>query len=224
LYSLEEFRLALEILQAPDSPATDRTWAFFVAQNQGFSGIATSEGHWSRAFTSVRGMARTCNSWRGRLKLLPWWRDRLSRVQIDCRDALVVIRYWDSPDTVFYCDPPYIHDTRVDRDVYCHEADNAHHRALVETLLTIQGQAVLSGYEHPIYEPLLAAGWQIHRIETVCYAAVKGRASGLQGKGAARRKVPRTEAVYRKVRDNRLFGEGVPVAEWIGKRILKVTR
>ena len=35
LYSLEEFRLSLKILQDPESMAADRAWAFFTAQNQG---------------------------------------------------------------------------------------------------------------------------------------------------------------------------------------------
>jgi len=209
LYSLEEFRLALEILGDPESAAADRAWAFFTAQNQGFSGEAKTPGQWSRAFTSKRNMADTANKWRGRLKLLPWWHERLSRVQLDCRDALEVVRYWDSPDTVFYLDPPYVHETRVlgNLNRYKHEADDAHHRDLVEVLLAIQGQAVLSAYEHPLYEPLLSAGWRLHRIETACYAVGKTRGSGLQGKGAVKREVPRTEAVYVNSKHSRgLFG------------------
>jgi DNA adenine methylase len=203
LYSLEEFRLALTILKDPDSSPADRAWAFFTAQNQGFSGCANTEGQWSRVFVSNRGMAGTCSRWRGRLKLLPWWHDRLSRVQIDCRDALEVIRYWDSPDTVFYLDPPYVAETRAkgSRKWYRHEVDEAHHRALVKVLSNLEGQAVLSAYEHAIYEPLLYAGWELRRIETSCHAAGRTRASGLQGTGAAMRKVPRTEALYRKVRN-----------------------
>jgi DNA adenine methylase len=209
LYSLEEFRLALEILQDSESTAADRAWAFFVTQNQGFGGLAKSEGNWGRVFVSDRNMAGTTNKWRGRLKLLPWWHERLSRVQLDCRDALEIVRYWDSPDTVFYLDPPYVHETRVlgRCNVYQHEVDDAHHRDLVGVLLAIQGQAVLSAYEHPLYEPLLSAGWRLHRIETACHAAGRTRGSGLQGKGAAKREVPRTEAVYVNSKPSRgLFG------------------
>ena len=212
LYSLEEFRLSLKILQDSESTAADRAWAFFTAQNQGFSGVAKSAGDWSRAFVSDRNMAGTTNKWRGRLKLLPWWHERLSRVQLDCRDALEIVRYWDSPDTVFYLDPPYVHETRVlgRCNVYQHEVDDAHHRDLVGVLLAIQGQAVLSAYEHPLYEPLLSAGWRLHRIETACHAAGRTRGSGLQGKGAVKREVPRTEAVYVNSKPSRgLFAGGI---------------
>jgi len=38
------------------------------------------------------------------------------------------------------------------------------------------------------------------RFDTACHAAGKGRNSGLQGAGAAKAKVPRTEAVWRNPR------------------------
>ncbi len=47
------------------------------------------------------------------------------------------------------------------------------------------GKAVLSGYAHPLYAPLEAAGW--HRIDwqTACHAAARTRATGILGEGAA---------------------------------------
>jgi DNA adenine methylase len=54
-----------------------------------------------------------------RLSMLDAWRWRLMTVQIDCRDALEVIRYWDSPDTLFYVDPPYVSETRKDFERLC---------------------------------------------------------------------------------------------------------
>lgn len=202
LYSFAEFQKARRC--ESDDPI-DRAWAFFVRQNQGFSGKCTCDGDWGRVFTEKRGMADTACNWRGRIKLLSDWHNRLSRVQLDSRDALDVIRYWDSPDTVFYLDPPYIHDTRAKGKLkeYKHECDDDHHRALVDTLLNIQGQAMLSGYAHPIYESLESAGWRRLDFETACHAAGKGRNSGLQGAGAAMAKVPRTETVWIKQSDNR---------------------
>jgi DNA adenine methylase len=122
------------------------------------------------------------------------------RVQIDCRDALDVLRYWDNPRAVFYCDPPYIIETRVNCDEYVSEPDAAFHRQLVEVLLSLQGACVLSGYEHPVYQPLVEAGWMLTRFKTTCHAAGKTRSSGLQGNGSALKKVPRVECVWRNPR------------------------
>lgn len=78
--------------------------------------------------------------------------------------------------------------------------DHDHHVALVETILACQGAVVLSGYDHPVYQPLVDAGWEVTRFETACHAVGKTRGSGLQGKGAVKAKAPRTEVVWRNPR------------------------
>lgn len=197
-YARAEFRRALDMEDQPGLSDVDRAWAFFVRQNQGFGGVARTDGGWGRVFVSRRGMAEATNGWRGRLALLAVWHERLSRVQIDSTDAMKCIRYWDSPETVFYLDPPYVHDTRAKgtRAIYKHEQDDTHHEQLVETLLGIQGQAVLSGYESSIYQPLVAAGWQVRTIETACHAAGRVRGSKLRGKGSAMQHVKRIEVLW----------------------------
>lgn len=67
---------------------------------------------------------------------------------------------------------------------------------LVETLLKCHGAVTLSGYDHEIYRPLEEAGWQRVEFETVCYAAGRTRASGLQGTGNAMKHAPRREVVW----------------------------
>jgi DNA adenine methylase len=178
LYSREEFITALDTLADPEAKSLDRAWAFFTAQNQGMSGIAKTAGSWGRAFISTSGMAMNTSKWIMRLAHLPDWHRRLARVQIDNRCALDVIRYWDRPETTFYLDPPYVHATRKSRDVYAHEVNDAHHRALVDAVLDIQGAAVLSAYAHPIYAPLNRAGWERTDIRTGLYGPPKTRIPG----------------------------------------------
>jgi DNA adenine methylase len=168
-----------------------------VKYNQGNGGMdAKSIGNWGRVFVSACGMAETTNKWIMRLSMLDAWRWRLMRVQIDNRDALEVIKYWDSPETVFYIDPPYHLDTRTCK-AYLVEPEHDHHERLVETLLACQGAIVLSGYAHPVYKPLEDAGWERVDFATACHAAVRNRHSGLQGVGSAKSKVPRIETVWR---------------------------
>lgn len=200
LYARAEFARAMETLAEPmpEPPNVDRAWAWFVAQNQGFSGQAKSVGQWSRVFTSSGGVAKNVNSWLMRQSLLDAWRHRLMTTQIDNRDALEVIRYWDSPETVFYCDPPYVLDTRAkgSRAKYKHECQNDHHASLVDALLGLKGKAVVSGYDHAIYEPLAAAGWECKRFSTACHAPNRGRGSKVRGPGNGMKYCPRTECVW----------------------------
>lgn len=202
LYSFDEFRLARKTLANPAATPDERAWAFYVAKNQGFSGQSGCDGSWGRAFIGNRGMASTVSRWWGHFDLFPAWHKRIARVQIDCRDALQVIQYWDSAETVFYLDPPYALATRVagSRDVYAHEMDDSEHARLVDLLLSIKGQVVLSGYDTPVYGPLEKSGWIRHHWDTVCMAAGRTRGSGLQGVGSAAAKCPRREVVWRNPR------------------------
>ena len=197
-YSRQEFAEALRVLAEEKDP-NERAWAFFTAQNQGFSGTAKSVGNWSRVFVSCRGMAKSASRWLGRLGYLDAWHRRFMRVQIDQRDALDVLRYWDSPETLFYLDPPYMAQSRAkgNTNMYAHEADDAHHAALLDLLPSLQGAVVLSGYDAPIYRQLDDAGWERREFKTACHAAGRTRNSGLQGAGSALALVPRTEVVWR---------------------------
>ena len=194
-YSYAEFCRALEY--TGDNPVM-RAWAFYVLHNQGFNGKGSSPGDWSRVFVSAHHMAQTTSKWRGRMTQLAVWHDRLTRVQIDQRDALDVIKYWDSADTVFYVDPPYIAATRAkgSRNKYRHEATDDHHVRLVDLLCGIQGQAMVSGYDAEKYRLLEDAGFQRYEFDTAAYSAGRVRGSNLRGIGAATENASRTEVVW----------------------------
>ena len=170
LHSREEFVRALQILKDTSSSADDRAWAFFVGQNQGFSGIDSrkaTRGTWARAKHSYNGMSMKTSGWLTKTAMFKQWHDRIKRVTIENDDALNVIKYWDSENTVFYLDPPYVNETRRSGE-YSHEIDDNYHHKLIELLLTISGDAVLSGYPHPIYDALEKAGWQIYEKKVIC--------------------------------------------------------
>lgn len=202
LYSQEEFREALRILHGNGQfSEEDRAWALFVAQNQGFSGwIPKYEGNWGRSFVSSRGMASSVSAWLRRLDRLAAWHDRISRVQIDSRDALVVIKYWDSDETTQYLDPPYVLETRLYQDEgghsYKEEPGIEYHSQLVELILQSKGAIVLSCYDHEVYKPLVDAGWQRTSFDVSCSAAGRKRGSKLRGTGAAKEHAARVEVVY----------------------------
>lgn len=192
-YSIQEFKRALAY--DGDDPVM-QAWAYYTRMNQGFSGVALTEGNWGRAFVTSRKMAMNASRLRGRMKMLEYWHDRLTRVQITHQDAMDSILYWDSQKTVFYLDPPYYLDTRVNKKVYAEEVDNDHHIRLVRLLLRIEGSAMLSGYDNAVYDPLVEQGWIKIHFRTACYAAARGRGSNIQGKYSALQKVPRTETIW----------------------------
>jgi len=197
-YSRAEFERAISV--GPDASPIDRAWAFFVRQNQGFGGmrVGATKGSWGRDLSATsRGMSECASQWRCRMKLLAWWHDRLTRVQIDCIDGIEAIKYWDTEDTVFYVDPPYVLDARSHgMRCYVHEMSLEDHERLVETLLGIKGLAVVSGYHHEVYKPLEEAGWKRYEFGVVSYVAGRTRASGMLGTGAAKARCPRIEVIW----------------------------
>lgn len=198
-YARMEFVRAIEsIKNGQVIDEVDAAWSLFVTHNQGFSGLSDklSFGNWSRGFTSASGMSKQNNSWLMRLSMLPDWHKRLMMMQIDCNDALQVIRYWDRADTFFYLDPPYVKATRKGNSGYACEMTDDAHRNLIEMLPDVRGKVLLSAYNHPIYDVLDGAGWRKIIFQTACHAAGRTRNSGLQGDGNAIKKVPRTEVLW----------------------------
>jgi DNA adenine methylase len=94
-------------------------------------------------------------------------------VQIEHRDYGQIITTYDAPETLFYCDPPYVTDTREtgSRAAYTHEMDEWSHIALIERLLGCRGKVILSGYDNVLYTPLRVAGWSCQQIVRTSMAA-----------------------------------------------------
>jgi len=82
---------------------------------------------------------------------------RLQGVGIECRDALAVIKAQDTPQTLFFIDPPYVQSTRSSTG-YRHELTDARHVELLDTIKAVQGMVVLAGYPSQLYDQALA-GW-----------------------------------------------------------------
>lgn len=196
-YALDEFRKALDIVPENAQDDVVLAWAFFVRQNQGFGGKPPrGDGDWGKSFTLNRGMAGNVNRWRGRLRYLQWWHERLQGVHICNRDALDIIREFDSPETVFYLDPPYPQGTRVTKRMYRVEQDDGFHRRLVRLLLGVRGMVVLSSYPNEIYKLLEDAGWYSFSKKTAAHVAGRVRGGPLRGDGAALQHAPRNEILW----------------------------
>jgi DNA adenine methylase len=101
---------------------------------------------------------------------LPKIIERLRTVQILHRPAIDVIRKWDSVDTVFYLDPPYVSESRTSKNVYDCEMTTADHRELAKTLHACVGKVILSGYPSDLYAELYG-DWRTHDFTVANHAA-----------------------------------------------------
>jgi DNA adenine methylase len=85
---------------------------------------------------------------------------RLQRTQIECCDALRIIRSRDTPDSFFYCDPPYVGTDQGHYDGYTQEDFDA----LLKTLEAVKGKFLLSSFRNQSLNEFAANnGW--HTVE-----------------------------------------------------------
>ena len=135
---------------------------FYVRARQARTGLAQTAtlGRWANCKnTSRSGMSGVVSRWLGGVEALEEIGLRLLRVQIENRPAIDVIRLYDSNDTLFYCDPPYLHETRGDSKAYGFEMDEEHHIQLATALHRAQAKVAVSGYRCALMDRLYN-GWR----------------------------------------------------------------
>ena len=166
----------------PDLEPLERARRFYVRARQTRTGLAqtSSEGRWAHCvLTSRAGMAGAVSRWLGAVEGLPQIAQRLQRVQIENAPALEVIERYDTPKTLFYLDPPYVHGSRGDSSAYGHEMTDEDHRELAYTLNRIEGRAVLSGYRSSLYDELFADWYRVDAPEKLCNSSKEKRTESL---------------------------------------------
>lgn len=143
----------------------------------GFGSAASNPKHATgfRANSNRRGTT-PAHDWANLPDCVAAWTDRLRGVVIENRDAIAVMAYYDSADTLHYVDPPYPRDVRNlkrGNAYYAHELsdgdedDGAKHAELLTFLRGLRGMVVLSGYRCAMYDEMLS-GWR--RVDKATHA------------------------------------------------------
>jgi DNA adenine methylase len=145
---------------------------FFIRCRMSLAGRMKNFAPLSRTRTRS-GMNEQASAWLNAVAGLPAVHARLKRVAIlGPRPALEVIAQQDGEQTLFYCDPPYLHATRATTADYAHEMTETQHFDLLKRLAHIKGKFLLSGYHSPMYDGDAARfGWTCHEFEIVNNAA-----------------------------------------------------
>ena len=122
---------------------------------------------------------------------------RLKKCIIEHLPYQDILKRYDSPETLFYLDPPYMHSTRTSvgsgAKYYRFEMSDEDHSEMLSIANSVEGHVVISGYASDLYDDALA-DWDRYTI--------KARASGRRGT------VIREEVVWVKPHSMGLFGDG----------------
>ena len=176
-FSREEFFIACTTNGDP-LPDIERARRFYVRARQARSGLAqkASIGRWANCReTSRSGMSGVVSRWFGGIPALQNISERFSRVQIENRPALDVISLYDSPNTLFYCDPPYLHESRSGGKAYGYELSDDEHRQLAMVLCRIKGRCAISGYRCETMDNLYQDFRRIDAVPKTCHSSKNQR-------------------------------------------------
>lgn len=134
-----------------------RAWAVWVLSSQSF--CAKLDGSWGYDKgdnTTTKKITNKKEQFSDEMAL------RLQNVQVECADALYIIKSRDSEDTFFYCDPPYFNSDMGHYDGYSEQDFNN----LLEALSQVKGKFMLSSYPSTVLKSHLKANkWHMWSIE-----------------------------------------------------------
>jgi DNA adenine methylase len=166
-FSREEFSIACQLDHNIDD--IERARRFYVRARQVRTGLAqrATIGRWANCKdTSRAGMSGVISRWLGGVKQLDDIAERLIRVQIENRPAMEVIKLYDNEETLFYCDPPYIHETRGDTSSYGFEMTDEEHNELAKVLNNVKGKVAISNYQCDLMDILYpSSSWHKYFAE-----------------------------------------------------------
>lgn len=158
LHSRDLHRKASVIYNNPDMfSEIKRAWAVWVLANQSFSSMI--DGSWGYDISKATTSKKIHNK---RIAFTEDYAIRLQQVQIECTDALRIIRSRDNEKAFFYCDPPYYNSDCGHYDGYSLED----FENLLKILSNIKGKFLLSSYPSPLLaEYTRNNSWNTEKLE-----------------------------------------------------------
>lgn len=169
-FARDEFLLSYEPASENQIEQARRT---VIRSFMGFGSAGACGAKTGFRSNSNRWGTTTAHDWSNFPECLLAIMERLRGVVIENKDASEVMLQHDSEDTLHYLDPPYVLETRSMRNPYCKkgyrfELTNDDHRRLAETIRSLVGKVVISGYACELYDAELFADWQ--RVERHAFA------------------------------------------------------
>lgn len=195
-YSREEYYHNKAHLDDTDVSDVEQARRWFSVIKQAFN--ASMKAGWKRSTKAGRtGSNASTRPWINTIDMFPEFHARIRDVQIENSDFRAVFRNYDSPNTFFYLDPPYVLETRTAGKQYRFELVNQDHIDFIDHVLSLKGKCMISGYDHPLYLRLMGEGWyrQEFKVKALTdHSVYESRQARLEG--TTYTKADRTEVLW----------------------------
>lgn len=158
-FARDEFQNCYDVDAADCVERARRTLVRF---HQSFGTSNSSKNSWRNVQTY--GGPRCATMWNCLPEIIVKCCERLKNTQIENVDAIELIRRYNDPNTLIYCDPPYLQTLRK-KNIYTYEFTNEEHVRLLQVLCESKSKIVLSGYDNELYNRVLK-GWNTAEKKT----------------------------------------------------------
>lgn len=152
----------------------ERARRTLVRYHQSFGTSNSSKNSWRNV--QAYGGPRCATMWNYLPETIIACCERLKNAQIEKIDGIQLIKRYNHPDTLIYCDPPYLPELRK-KNMYAHEMGAEKHEEMLHTIRNSSSMIVLSGYDNEMYNDILhdwrtdekptTAQMGLHRVEKV---------------------------------------------------------
>ncbi len=181
-YSREEFmKRRNDFYYKREKDNFERAVNYFYLASCGFSGnIQGRKASWGFSLMDSKPVKSWVNKVEclQRMKTTEGLLKRLKELQIEQQDFRKLIPVYDRKTVFFYCDPPYLPDTRKGGKYEC-EMSVEDHEELLKMLVKLQGKFMLSGYDNELYRKYEREyGWKRKEIDTTCWCQGSNQMEG----------------------------------------------
>lgn len=142
----------------------ERAVRFFYKMRLTFSG----GGHKYRNGIGLSKTQDKSQTYQSAVNLIPKMAEIIKTWNILCRDFEDVINFYDTPETLFFLDPPYV----GYENIYAGGFKKEDHKRLRDTLGKIKGKAMVCYYPDPLIDDLYD-GWYKADYETASQIEVR---------------------------------------------------
>ena len=182
VYSQDEHRLAKELCKQPIEDPVLSAWAWFCNVNWSFSNKAGA-GFGCSTYNQTHPASHANIADR-----LSAYRDRMKCTNVMSEPALRVIERFDSPQTLFYVDPPYPSTNQGHYGGFT----QSDFEELIDRLKGCHGAVLLSCYANDA----VPSDWEMHSFEVIASSAgITGSDRGVSS-ATSRQHQKRTECVW----------------------------
>jgi DNA adenine methylase len=154
IYSDDLRREYRDKLKLADIDLVDRAFYFFYVNRTSHNGI----GGFSMNSSVRRGMSKAISDFLSCIDRLPELHERMSRVIVSNTDGVGLIKKYNDPKYLIYCDPPYEQSTRTGAR-YKVDMDRQQHEDFLSAVIESKSKILISGYDCELYDKLTENGF-----------------------------------------------------------------